>query len=311
MEAPRIVIMGAGAVGGYFGGRLAEVYGDNVHFVARGAHLEKMQQHGLTIKSEGQDVTIPVSASEQVPDDPADLVLFTVKSYDTDEAIDKIKPIIDDQTQILTIQNGIENAAKLMDVFGEERVIDGFCRIGASVIEPGVIEHSMMGSICFGEADNIPTDRIELLASWFDTAGIDYRISDNVRRDIWIKFCWNCIFNMLTGIANVTVDHLMDDAATETLCYRVFEELQQVAATEGIKLTDEEGRDMIEGSKNLGAFKTSTYQDRQRGRPMEYDAFTGAVVRLADRHNIEVPVHRTLLGLLRAIDSHQKVPVNS
>ncbi len=300
----RIVIMGAGAVGGYFGGRLAEKSGADITFIARGRHLEAMRQEGLSIQSIDGDVKLEVMATDR-PEEAgeADLVLFTVKSYDTDQAIEQIRPIVSGKTQVLTLQNGIENYPKLAEAFGEERVIQGFCKIGAGVPDPGVVKHKALGEITVGEKDGSQSKRLVRLVKLFGKAGIPAEISGDIEKEVWLKFTWNCLFNMLTAVAMVTVEKLFKHEESIRLCHELFEEIRKVAYAEGVELGREEGRKLIESGKKLEGFETSTYQDRRKGKQLEYEAFTGAVIRIADSNEIEVPAHRTLYALLKLIDN--------
>lgn len=296
--------MGAGAVGGYFGGRLAEKSGADVIFIARGRHLEAMQLEGLDIRSIDGDTILDVMATDR-PEETgaADLVLFTVKSYDTDEAIEQIRPIVSEHTQVLTLQNGIENYPKLVDAFGGERVIQGFCKIGAGVPEPGVVEHKALGEITVGEKDGSRSERLVPLMALFEKAGIPAEISGDIDKEVWLKFSWNCLFNMLTAVAMVTVEKLFKYEESKRLCYDLFEEIRQVAHVKEVHIGRDEGRKLIESAKKLEGFETSTYQDRRKGKRLEYEAFTGAVIRIADSKDIEVPAHRTLYALLKLIDN--------
>ena len=296
--------MGAGAVGGYFGGRIAERTDAEVTLIARGKHLEALQEKGLQIRSTDENSEIKVQAFKS-PEDAAspDLILFTVKSHDTAEAIQQIAPVVAGDTQILTLQNGIENYPKLVEAFGKGRVIQGFCKIGAGVPEPGVIEHKAFGQITLGEQDGSESKRVKSIQGLLGRARVPVSVSNQITKDIWLKFTWNCLLNMVTAVGNVTVDQIFDHNESEQLCYDLFGEVQKVAQKEGIELLHEEGKTIIESSKKLKGFETSTYQDRQKGKPMEYEAFTGAVVRLAGKYEVEVPHHQTLYALLKLIDN--------
>lgn len=303
MKYDHILVMGAGAVGGYFGGRIADHTTRKVTLVARGEHLQAIQTRGLEIKSPDGDTSIKIDSAENPSDaEEVDLILFTVKSYDTEAAIEQIKPIVSDDTQILTIQNGIENYGKLKDVFGEERVIQGFCRIGASIKEPGIIEHNSMGSIVVGEQNGNISLRVRALKEVFDETDIEFLISDHIRHDVWVKFAWNSIFNMLTGLAVVTVDKLFGNPYSEQLCLDLYEEIRDVAEADGVLFGDDEKKIIIENSRNLSGFTTSTYNDRKKKKKLEYEAFTGAIVRLAKKHGIPVPHNKTLYALLKLVD---------
>ncbi len=302
-----VVVMGAGAVGGYFGGMIDKHTDRRVYYIARGSHLESMLMHGLQIESEHDSFRLQVTASDDPRSvDVADLILLTVKSHDTPEAIKRFKPIVTQNTQVLTLQNGIENYPQLVEVFGRDRVIQGFCRIGASVPEPGVIAHSNMGSITIGDPKNETMDqRHREVCNLFADAGIECQFSNNIKHDIWVKFAWNCIFNMLTTVAFVTVDSLYEEEEAEQLCYDLFDEISELARFEQVELTEEDKHRIIDGARDLVDFKTSTYQDREKGKSLEFEAFTGTVVRLARKYGVEVPRHETLYALLKLIDQNE------
>lgn len=302
-----LMVMGAGAVGGYFGGRVAERTSTEVTLIARGDHLHAIQKQGLLIKSEEKESRIAARALRHPKDAPdPDLVLFTVKSYDTEAAVEQIRPVVSENTRILTIQNGIENYPKLVRAFGEERVIQGFCKIGAGVPEPGVIEHKAFGKITIGEQDGSHTSRIEKTKTLFEEAKVPVRVSSEITREVWLKFSWNCLLNMVTAAGNVTVEKIFEHGESKQLCYHIYEELRKIAEDEGVKLSREAGKTIIEAAGDLTGFETSTYQDRQKGKKMEYEAFTGAVIRLAEKHSIEVPYNQTLYAILKLIDKDEK-----
>ena len=298
-----ILVMGAGGVGGYFGGRMAERTGRKVILIARGSHLKAIQEEGLKILSPEGDVQFPVTAFEDPRRAPApDLVLFTVKSYDTEGAIEQIRPIVTGDTQILTIQNGIENYDKLVDAFGKKRVIPGFCQIGVGIKEPGVIEHHSFGIITVGEEDGSVSGRLRALKKLFEDAKIEIEISRDIHKEIWMKFSWNSVFNIVTAIAEVPVDEIFRHPEARDLCGKLFSEIRQIADKEGVTLTREDKRMIIDRSGQLENFITSTYRDRMKGKKMEYDAFTGAILRYGEKHGISVPHNETLYSLLKLID---------
>ncbi|MDX1619174.1 MAG: ketopantoate reductase family protein, partial [Balneolaceae bacterium] len=291
------------AVGGYFGGRIAERTSRSVTLIARGEHLQAIRDRGLEIKSpEGDSIINSPAYDDPANAPPQDLILFTVKSYDTDKAIEQVRPAVSERTQVLTIQNGIENYEKLRRAFGEDRVIRGLCRIGANMTRPGTIAHNSLGSIVVGEPDGSTTERLEALAEVFEETRIRFSISDEILREVWVKFAWNSIFNMVTAVAAVTVDKLFEDQESERLCRDLFDEIQEVAAAEGVSLTDQDKESIIDKSGRLEGFTTSTYADRKKGKQLEFEAFTGAIVRLARQHGIRVPHNETLYALLKLID---------
>lgn len=304
----RIIVMGAGAVGGYFGGRLAQAENTDVFFVARGEHLKALQTNGLQIKSVFGDFDLRIEASDSLNDfqDTADIILFTVKSYDTDAVIDLIRPKVGEQTQVLTIQNGLENYYKLAKEFGKNRVIQGVCRIGAMIEEPGVIRHTSMGSIIIGEPDGSESERLKLIKNLFDQVDVKCIISGDIERDSWVKFIWNGVFNMITGAAGVTLDKVFEYESSLKLSHEIFREIALLASKYNVHFTDEDYEQIVENVRKLGAFKTSTYQDRIKGKRLEYEAFTGAILRMGREKDVQLPYNEALYGLLSLIDGKQE-----
>src|SRR5262249_19749247 len=189
----RIGVVGAGGIGGYFGGRLARA-GADVHFVARGDHLAALRRRGLRVRSIRGDFELPVHAT----DDPAeigacDIVFFCVKSFDTEEAAARLPPLLHDRTGVLSLQNGVDNEEKVADAIGEERVLAGAAYILASIAEPGVIQDvGGPASIVFGELDGSRSDRAGQLLDWFERAGIRARLDLDIRAQLWDKLSFIC-----------------------------------------------------------------------------------------------------------------------
>jgi 2-dehydropantoate 2-reductase len=297
----KILVVGAGAVGGYFGALLAES-GNEVSLIARGKHLEAIQRDGLYVESMQGIFKMKLPATSDPSDFiiQPDLILFAVKSYDTVSAIKQIRHLVGPDTQILGLQNGVENYEILVRQFGANRVIRAYCRVGSEMVEPGKIVQKSFGQIQFGEEDGSTTERIELIDTILRAASIKSLVSPDIKRDVWLKFCWNSIFNVLTGILSTTIIHLYNDSTLE-LINRMGSELVTIAQAEGVTLTADDIERTISNAKDLGEFRTSTYQDRVKGKRLEYDAFTGAIVRLGEKHNIPTPEYRTLHALYRAI----------
>lgn len=300
-----IMVMGAGAVGGYFGARLAAGAPDRcrVSFIARGEHLRAMQREGLKVQSPEGDLSLGVRAFREPADAPApDLVLLCVKSHDTAVALEQLRPAVEAHTVLLSLQNGVENEDLMAEAFGDDRVLHGVCRIGAGLERPGVIVHSAMGKVTVGAVQASLKGAAGEVAGLFQEAGVPCELSGDIRREIWVKFAWNTVFNMITGLGEVTVDRLLADPQGEALCRRVFGEVRRVAAAEGVTLDEGDESRVIDGSRGLTGFVTSTLRDRRQGKPMEFEAFAGAMVRLADSHGMEVPAVGTLYALYRQLD---------
>lgn len=301
-----IMVMGAGAVGGYFGGKLVQNSSRNISLVARGRHLEKIKQHGLKVESIDGNFTVKGPASDNPADLPQpDLILFTVKSFDTAGAIEQIRPVVKEHTQILPLQNGIENIPQLIDAFGTERVIYGLCRIGARIAEPGKLSHTNPGSVIVGERDGSVTPRVKWFKTIYDSMDVDCEISTDIRREIWKKFAWNSIFNMVTAAENKTTDHFYDNGEPKELLLNLAGELLKVAKAEEVDLRKEDLDKIVIKTKNIGAFITSTLHDRRSGKKLEHDAFTGAILRLGKKHGISLPHYSKLHNKLDSVDPDQ------
>ncbi len=186
----KIAIMGTGSIGGYFGGRLAKA-GEDVVFIARGAQMQALRKRGLTVRSVFGDFHLP---NVQATDNPAevgqrDLILVCVKAYDTDTAAQSIRTMISDTTVVISLQNGVDNAERLIGVLGSQHVLGGLCTISSFVAEPGVIEQvSQFARVVFGELDGRVTPHAERILASFQNAGIETVLSTNIQKEIWTKF---------------------------------------------------------------------------------------------------------------------------
>ncbi len=299
-----IMVMGAGGVGGYFGGKLIQNSNRGISLVARGEHLKAIKKQGLKVESIDGDFVLECPASENPVDLPRpDLILFTVKSYDTDNAIEQVKSVMTEETQILPLQNGIENIPKLVEAFGDDRVMYGLCRIGIRISEPGKLSHTNPGSVILGERDGRRSERIETIKGIYDGADVKCEISNNIRREIWKKFSWNSIFNMVTAAENQTTDQLYENGQPKPRLRKLANEILKVAKAEGVNLQKEDLEKMVVKTQNIGAFITSTLNDRRVGKKMEFDAFTGAILRLGNKHGMELPEYQKLHQDLQEADN--------
>ena len=296
--------MGAGAVGGTFGALLEKEKNNTVFFTARGQHLEAVKRNGLSVQSGKEKFTIKVNVSDNPGDfkSKPDLILLTVKSFDTDSAIEQLKPVVFRKTQILSLQNGIENYPKLVNAFGEKRVVRGFCGMNAEVLQPGVIQGGQ-GYIFIGENIGEISARIQWLKSLFETSNIQCTVSQDIHQDVWRKFAWNCIFNIVSATTQLTVGKIVDDPEKIQFCKDIFKEISQVAKSQDVMLGPDKEKLIFDIAGDSGDIKPSTLQDRLKGKRMEYDAFTGALIRLADKHKIHIPINRALYNQLEQLEN--------
>lgn len=297
-----VMVMGAGAVGGYFGGKLSQLPGVHLSMVARGEHLDAILKNGLHVESIDGSFTVNAPASDSPAELPSpDLILFTVKTFDTEGAIRQIRPVASPKTIILTLQNGLENRLMLEEAFDNEQLMLGVCRIGARISEPGHISHTDPASVIVGTNKQTASDHTETICSLFRRAKLKCRVADDITREIWKKFSWNAIFNMLTAAENCTVEAFYGKGEPYPGIDRLADEILKTAKAEGVDLRRNDLNKMINRSSALGGFITSTLHDRREGKALEYDAFTGALLRLGDKHGLELPEFRKLHHRLEAL----------
>jgi 2-dehydropantoate 2-reductase len=296
------LIMGAGAVGGYFGAKLAKA-GNQVYLVARGAHLDAIQRFGLHVTGTMGEFREHLLADS----DPAafgitpDMILMGVKSMDTAGAIEQLRPVMGPNTQILAIQNGIGNVPLMADAFGAHRVIRGYCRVGSEIVEPGHIHQTAFGEIVFGEEDGSMSDRITAIDELLSRADIKSKPSTSIVEDVWKKFAWNVMFNMTTGLTGVTVDRLFAHPESEAILFKLFGEVAQAASFHGVTLTETNYKAIIDPMRPMTGYKTSTMQDRLKGKTLEYDIFLGYLTEQGKTHGFATPVADVLLGMFRTL----------
>jgi 2-dehydropantoate 2-reductase len=299
----KILIMGAGAVGAYFGVRLHQA-GEEVIFGARGRNLQALKEHGLDLKSPRGDFHGPVRATDDPHEfAPYDLILFCVKMYDTDAAAQSLKGCLAPGGVILTLQNGVESELRLAEYFGREAIMAGCARVGAELIAPGELVHMTTGAIEFGELGGHETPRALKIARAFRRAGIYGELVDDIHTFRWSKLLWNSAFNTVATLTRRTVGDIIEDADGMRLIRTLMNETLAVARADGAKLGPDRIESLLEHShKNLRALKTSTQQDFERGKRLEYDALSGAVVRAARRHHISVPAMEAVNATLGLLD---------
>ena len=292
----KIAVMGAGAIGGYFGGRLAKA-GFDVSFIARGHHLDAIRENGLKVLSPLGDFTIFL---EEITDDPAkvgpvDVILFMVKNYDTMQAAEQIKPMVGPDTAIIPFQNGVDARAMLSNFLGSGNVLGGVAFIPASILEPGVIKHNAkLAKLVFGEFDKQITPRAVAFLDALEKAGIEGEISTDISMVLWSKLMFLTSMSAINCITRQPAGLLQSDKETIALYMDAMREVAAVASAHGIAL----GEEVIANNMALAQSfppnnKTSMFHDLEAGRRLEIDYLSGSVVRLGREKGIETPIHRT------------------
>ncbi|HUK40593.1 MAG TPA: 2-dehydropantoate 2-reductase [Candidatus Acidoferrales bacterium] len=308
----RIAVMGTGAVGGYFGAKLAAAKNE-VSFVARGAHLEAMRRHGLTVASPEGDlhVTDAVFTSDPAEIGVVDLVLFCVKSYDTVAASTKIAPLIGQETLTLALQNGVDNADKIAQITGNKSTLAGVVYLGAQLARPGVIKFSAGGRIIFGQLDGEVRTTTRSIAQMLAAAKIACEISPEIRKAQWRKLLWNAPFCAISCLVRGTVGEIIESESLRQLAVDCMLEVREAAATQSIDLEPALLDETLQFSKSLGDFKPSMLQDLEAGRPLEYEAFNGIVIDILRRAGKSAPTSQVFYGALKFLDERiRKARVN-
>ncbi len=297
----RVAVMGAGAVGGYFGAKL-ERAGHEVWFISKGERRKAMRISGLRVESIDGDFQVVPLRTIRDPSSvgPVDLVLFTVKSTDTREAAEAARPMVRSHTTVLAIQNGVENEAIMGEVLGDEHVVPGVAVIGVDMPEPGLIRHTNNGSITLGEVSGEETQRVRDICEAFAGADIETRVSSDIWSVKWRKLVWNASFNPITALTGRRVLDLIEDNDSRSLAENAMREAIAVGRGLGHKIDDSIIARATQRDPNWADSKTSMLQDIERGRPTEIDALCGAVVRGGERVNVPTPVNSSLLRLVKA-----------
>ncbi|MBZ0168651.1 MAG: 2-dehydropantoate 2-reductase, partial [Kofleriaceae bacterium] len=287
-----------GAVGGYFGGLLAKG-GADVTFIARRERLEALRTKGLTVKSWKGDFSIRVSATDNAAEvGPVDLVLFCVKSYDTESAIRQALPMVGPQTDVLSLQNGIDNEEKIASVIGQEKVLAGIAYIGASSPEPGVILHQESGKIVFGELDGGASERVAGLKAFFDRYGCPAEASPNMKTVLWAKLAWNAPFNSINTLVGGPVKTIIENPYTLELARLVTAEVVAAANASGVRLAFEQVWERNLKFSEHYDVKTSMLQDYEAGKPLEHEALNGVIIKKATALSLPTPYNFALYSLL-------------
>jgi 2-dehydropantoate 2-reductase len=299
----RIAVMGAGAVGGYFGAKLA-AGGHEMAFIARGEHLRALRANGLRVIGSGADMRVTAGRFTDAVSDvgAVDLILFCVKSYDTESAARSLKPMMGDGTLILSLQNGVDNAEKIARIWGGERTLAGVVYVGAQMTAPGIITHSAGGKIIFGRADGAISESANRVEQALKGVKIPCELSPNIRQIQWTKLLWNAPFCAISCLARANMKQIFESEPLIQLALDCMAEVQAAALTQGIDLPRQRLDETISFSRGLGDFKPSMLQDLEAGKPLEFEAFNGVVVRLLTQSGRAAPINQTFYALLEPLD---------
>ena len=297
----KIAIMGAGGVGGYFGGLLARA-GNDVTFIARGAHLEVIRQNGLRVESmnDGDFVVHGNAVEDTAGVGFQDLVLFTVKMYHNEGAIDAIRPLMGPHSLVLTLQNGIDNGDQLVEAFGRERVLIGSCYMEGRIKEPGVVTQGGPGMASFGELEPGITGRCQQLLAVFQEAGWRVELQENMPGMLWKKFSYLAGSAAVGAATRTFFGEMRSITETRATIQGAIEEILEVGRASGAPIMEDSLQWCMTSLDNFPATGMSSLgKDFLEGRPVELDGLTGAAIEMARRHGVATPINDTLYGILK------------
>jgi 2-dehydropantoate 2-reductase len=294
----KVAVMGAGAVGCYFGGMLARA-GHEVTLIARPQHVEAIARDGLRMDTKTFDERVRVRASsDPAAVEGAQLVLFCVKSGDTEAAGELIKPFVGKEAVVLCLQNGCDNDQRLRAVLTQPEVGAAVVYVGAEMLGPGHVKHHGRGELVID-----PIRRIPDLAKTFVAAGIPTEVSDNVRGALWLKLILNCAYNAISAIARKPYGDTVPGEGIQDVMRDVVDECLAVAKAEGVNVpgdVDAAVRRIVETIPNQ---YSSTAQDIMRGKPTEIDYLNGHIVRRGKALGIRTPANQVLWALVKLLEA--------
>ena len=297
----RIVVMGAGGTGGFFGAKLARA-GEDVTFVCRGDQLRALRERGLSVKSAiDGEWTVRAPALERLDGQPpADLVLFCVKSFDTEAAAQAIRPVVGPGTGVLSIQNGVDNEDKIAEVVGAGHVIAGIAEVFAVIEAPGVIRHTLLGRLRFGEMDGKASARVRAFLAACERAGIPAELAADPLRMLWEKYVFLVTQAGMSTLTRCPVGILRAIPETRAVYRLLIDELTRLGRAVGAGLDEGFAEALMSRLDTLGAGAfSSLHYDLTHGKRLELEALHGHAVRLGAQHGIPTPTLSVVYAALR------------
>ena len=297
----RVAVMGIGGTGGYYGGLLARA-GEDVTFIARNVQLEAVRAHGLTVKTTHAG---EFNISAKVTDDPSeigpvDLVLFCVKTYDTQAAAELVKSLVGPDTVVMPIQNGIDNAERLACFLGLEPIIGVMPGVSSHVEAPGVIRQVAVRNLLLGELAGGNSPRTERVRQTFEGAGIGAELRSDISTDLWEKFVAICPFAGVTALTRLPMGAIQACPETKALYYGILKEVESVGRAHGAALSEGLADRVLEFTARANpSMRASMYYDLAAGKRLELETLNGTVVRLGQEHGIPTPLNFAVYAALQ------------
>lgn len=306
--SPRIAIVGAGAVGGYYGARLAQ-HGHDVHFLLRGDY-DFVKRSGWDVKSIAGDFRLGPRETHVYDDPrkmpPADLVIVTLKTTSNDRFEPLIRPLLKDSTAMLTLQNGLGNEDRLASLFGAERILGGIAFVCINRTGPGKIHHIDHGTIQLGEFRGGASARVQTIAHLFNDSKVPCDVLDNMMAGRWTKLVWNVPFSGLGAVLDLMTDQLLASDAGVQFVSALMEEVVAAARAIGYQMPDDLVQVNLARTRTMGAYQSSMQIDRREGRAMEIESILGEPLRQARGAGLVTPKLAMLYELARVVDSSSR-----
>jgi 2-dehydropantoate 2-reductase len=323
----KIVIAGAGAIGGYIGARLAQAGADVVLF-ARGPHLRAMQERGVhVVSAEGDFTARPQVTGDLASIGTADVVFLGVKAHSLISLAPSLLPLFGPDTVVVSTQNGIpwwyfhghggeldginlervDPGGVIASSIEHRRVVGSLAYFATDIVEPGVIHHTEGNRISFGEPSGERSDRVRSITAALSAAGLRCPITTRIRHEIWVKLLGNVSLNPVSVLTGGTLEQLTRHPDVSRLVRAVMGEAEAVASKLGIELPITIDQRMA-GAEKVGAHKTSMLQDYEAGRPMEVEAVVGAVVELGERLGVPMPSTNAVYACVKFLGEHRGQP---
>lgn len=305
----KIAVVGVGAVGGYFGARLAKA-GQRVTFVARGETLRTLKRDGLNVESPEGDVALPNVEATDTPSEvgPVDFIILGVKAWQVGEVAERMRPLVGPQTQILPLQNGVEAADQLAAVYGQDHVLGGMCRIVAMKVGPNRIKHIGVDPfIAVGELDNHKSDRVATLVRTLQSAGIAAKNPTDIHVSIWNKFLFIAPVSGVGTVTRVPLGALRSVSQTRELVVRAMHEVHAVSAAKGVTLARDAVDKTMAFLDGMPPESTSSMQrDIMEGRPSELESINGALVRIGRLLGVATPINQFIYASLLPMETEAR-----
>jgi 2-dehydropantoate 2-reductase len=310
-QAIRVAVLGAGAVGCFYGGMLARA-GHRVTLIGRPVHVDAIRKSGLHFEGLAFDERVAAEAStEPGAVRGAQLVLFCVKSTDTEQAAAQIAPFLDADSIVLNLQNGVDNTERIQAQLRSARVpcpvIAAVVYVATEMAGPGHLKHHGRGDLVIGSLEkNFSNELNEKIRAWFESAGVPTAISDNVAGELWAKLVVNCAYNALSAITQLPYGKLIEGIGVRDVMHDVVEETLAVAKAAGVRMAPDMLERTYKIAQGMPTQYSSTAQDLARGKPTEIDHLNGFVVRRGEALGVATPANRALHALVKLLESRPR-----